>query len=101
MKASLLVNVLGDGSLGYPVKLPLVLLLGVALLAESSSVNLTIGMLTIRCSVRAAMAVVATIAHATGVVLGIGVAALGNYGYWLFLAYILKLCRLWMVLSQY
>lgn len=101
MLVSLFGDLLGNGSLGYPGKLPLVLLLGVALLAKSSSVHLLIGVLTLRRPVRTAVAVIATIAHATGVVLGIGVAAPCHYGCGLTLAHTLEVSRLWMELSLY
>ena len=60
-----------------------------------------IGMLTLRRPVGTAIAVIATVAHATGVVLGISVAAPGHYGCCLAFAHTLELGRLWMVLSLY
>ena len=60
-----------------------------------------IGVLTLRRPVRTAVAVIATIAHATGVVLGIGVAAPCHYGCGLTLAHTLEVSRLWMELRLY
>lgn len=91
MAGSILGNFLGYTHPGYPGKLSLVLFLGVALLAKSSSVDLLVSMLTVGRSVGSAIAVVATIAHTTGVVLRLGMTAPGDRGWFLTLPHTLLL----------